>query len=190
MLHTNRNNESIDRIIKATYPSYSGRTIKVDITDKPINTRSDSYWSGGSRTYRTFLELATFRSMPVPPQSAFDPRIEGSDSVAMPLGYVCVEHTILCGDDLGITIIARPNDSQSMALPAPVTLANDERLVLQYTSRYQNTYAGITNRRYLEAHRDTSITSSDWETAKAALIVGRFLNKAGAITNAGRNAIS
>jgi len=61
---------------------------------------------------------------------------------------------------------------------------------LKYTSRYKNTYGGETNIRYKEAKRETGISQDAWNTALASLKTSKLLNKAGAITTAGRNAIA
>ncbi|KPL05710.1 hypothetical protein AMJ85_11125, partial [candidate division BRC1 bacterium SM23_51] len=48
-------------------------------------------------------------------------------------------------------------------------------------------YAGISNYRFHEAHRQTGITLEQWERGKRALIAKKLLNRAGAATNDGRN---
>jgi hypothetical protein len=49
-------------------------------------------------------------------------------------------------------------------------------------------YNGIANFRLHEARRHTGISPERYEAAKASRIARKFLNKAGAVTTAGRNA--
>jgi hypothetical protein len=58
------------------------------------------------------------------------------------------------------------------------------------TAGLKSSYGGIPNLRYYESHRRTGITQERWDNAKAACIAAGLLNKAGAITVKGRNAIS
>jgi len=105
----------IRRIVQATYPSYRGRKIRIVAQKYPLNCKS--YWDGGSRDYFTFVRLDTFQTAPMPAQSAFDRDIRGAESVTLPPGVICVEHSIFCGRDTGITIHVNPENLVSM-LPA------------------------------------------------------------------------
>jgi len=188
---------SVGRIINAAFPGYRGKKVQVKVVEHPINTRS--YWDGGSRDYFTFVNLATYESMAVPAQSAFDPKIQGADAVRLPAGFVCVRHSIFCGKDTGITIMVHP-DNAPLLLPAPgVELTADQKLVLLYTRGRKSSYMGKDRCQMAQedmeyAHRcDASkpepITRERWEAAKASLVTSGHLNKAGAITVTGKNAI-
>jgi len=110
------------------------------------------------------------------------------DLEELPPGIVIVKHSIFCGKDTGITIYANANDLTPM-LPEKTELTPHEKTVLEYTKSYKPSYAGIKNFRWHEANRDTKISLNEWETAKTKLIERKLLNKRGAITPAGRNAL-
>ena len=114
-IHVSITDPIIKRIVKATYPSYRGRKIRIVPQRYPLNCKS--YWDGGSRDYFTFLRLDTFAIAPMPAQSAFDRDIRGAESVTLPAGIICVEHSIFCGKDVGIRIHVNPENLVSM-LPA------------------------------------------------------------------------
>lgn len=174
------------RIASATFPDYTGRTFKLSVSDAPLDCAS--YWSGGSRSYFRFLNLSTLAvSDEVPAQSAFDTSVRGLDAVQLPPGFACVEHSIFCGKDTGLTIHIQPENAARL-LPAKVELSKQELTVLAATRSLKNSYAGQSNYRFHEANRETGITAQEWETAKASLSSGGLLDARGAITAAGKNA--
>lgn len=186
-IHVEHTDETIQKIARASFPAYNGRLFQLAVSDSPIDVRS--YWDGGSRSYFVFVNLATMQaSQQVPAQSAFDAPINGADSVQLPEGFACVEHSIFCGKDMGLTIHILPANAAKL-IPPTVELTREQRIVLIATHSYKNTYAGTSNYRFVEAHSETGITAIDWETAKASLIASGHLNNAGALTIAGKNAI-
>ena len=183
-IHTN--DQDVMMIGRAAFPDYSGRKFRVKVAIHPINVRS--YWEGGSRTFFKFIKLSDVsKSFEVPAQSAFDRPIEGADSVELVPGLACVSHSYFCGKDMGIEIMVHPDNAPRL-LPEPMELTEDEKIVLKYTKGYKACYAGRSNNRLYEAQHYTDITEARWEVAKASCIQKGLLNKAGAITNAGRNA--
>ena len=177
----------IKKIIAATFPKYKGRKIKVSTS---IPSCLDSYWDGGSRDYYAFYCLDNGRTHDVHSNHPVFERGQPRDlEDGLPLRLVIVCHSYFRGKDMGLTIYANAADLAPM-LPAPVELTEDEQTVLHYTSGYKSTYNGIKNYRFHEARSSTGITAERWEAAKASLIAAKFLNKAGAITAKGRNAIS
>lgn len=172
------------RICKIAYPDYNGKKFRVSVVGHPFSV--SSYWDGGSRNYFTFVNLSTMAVMPIPPQSAYDPKIQGADAVSLVPGLVCVEHTYFCGKDAGCTVMVHPENAPKY-LPQKVELTEDERIVLDYTGALKPSYAGISNYRFHQAHREKGITIERWNAAKDMLITKRLLNKAGAITQEGRN---
>src|ERR1700730_5486867 len=106
------NDHLIRRILKATYPDYRGRKIRIVPQRYPLNFKS--YWEGGSRDYFAFVRLDTMQSAAMPAQSAFDKDIRGAESVTLPPGVICVEHSIFCGRDIGIRIHVNPVNLVSM----------------------------------------------------------------------------
>ena len=106
----------IKTLVSKAYPSYRGRKYRLTVSDSPINCAS--HWDGGSRDYFVFANLATGEvSSQVPAQSAFDKQISGVQDVRLPAGFVCIEHSIFCGKDSGITIHVLPENAAKF-LPA------------------------------------------------------------------------
>lgn len=171
----------------AAFPTYKGRSFKLLVTDGPINVRS--CWDGGSRDYYAFVNLATLEaSQTVPTQSTFDKPIAGADSVSLPDGFACVEHSIFCGKDMGLIITVGPKNAANL-LPAPIELTSQEKIVLAATAGLKNTYGGRTDIRFTEAASYTGITRQQWLDTQSSLVKHGLLRKNGSITNEGRNAI-
>ena len=111
-----KTDESIAKILRATYPDYRGRKVYVDPSDGPVDVRS--YWSEGSRDYFVAVDLRTMRTIAVPQNGTpFDGGPLSPNGVIPPVGYAIVEHSIFCGKDVGITIHVHP-DSMPRFLPA------------------------------------------------------------------------
>lgn len=178
------NDGDVQRLGRLAFPDYTGRKFQVHVCES-VNIRS--CWEGGSRDFFKFVRLHDmFCSAEMPQQSAYDAPIRGGDDVKLVPGLVCVEHSIFCGKDTGITIHVHAENAPKY-LPAPVDLTEDEKTVLSYTKSCKSSYAGISNFRFHEATRRTKITLDRWEAAKASCIVKGLLNKAGALTIDGRN---
>lgn len=177
--------ETLRKIIAATFPSYRGRKFKLS-TDIP--TRIDSYWSGGSKSSFSFYELSTGKVLDVASNHPFFEAGNPRELDGLPPGIILVKHSIFCGKDMGITVYANSGDLTPM-LPPKAELTPHEKTVLEYTRSLKSSYAGIKNYRFVEAKRSTGIKLEEWEAAKATLIEKKLLNKRGAITPAGRNAI-
>lgn len=102
-------NVEVKRIAKLAFPEYRGRKFRFQVQTYSIDLRS--YWDGGTRSYFKFVCLADGRvSIEVPVQSAFDKQIKGLDACTVPEGFVCVEHVIFCGKDLGLRLHVHPNN--------------------------------------------------------------------------------
>ena len=182
--HTNHTD--VKKIAKAAYPNYNGRKFAVKIANHPLNV--SSYWEGGSRDYFVFLRLDNLQTYEVPPQSMYDPKIKGTESVKIVPGMLCVKHTYFCGKDLGITIYVHPDNAPNLLPDTNTELTRDEKIVLVYTKTYKNTYGGRTDIRFQEA-REKGISLEEWNKAVSSLQDKKMLNKARAITNEGKNAV-
>ena len=196
-IYLDKIDNTIARIIQASYPEYRGKKIKLAIGDDPIDMRS--YWDGGSRDYFRIVNLATFEIASIPAQSAFDKVIPGADAVKLPDGFACVQHSIFCGKDSGLTIMIGSANAAPL-LPAPSAELNaDQTLVLLYTVSLKSSYAGkdrcemaredMDYARRVNPGKPAPITRDAWNAAKQSLIADGYLNKAGAILPKGRNAI-
>lgn len=176
---------TIQKIVRATFPNYRGK--KFCISDSPPS-RLNSYWDGGSRDYYAFYHLDTGKTYGIgsnhPCFEANNPR----ELETLPERIVVVEHSILQGKDMGITIYANKIDMTPM-LPPKQEYSEHEITVLFYTSALKNSYGGETNIRFTKASRTTGITQDEWNTAKQSCIIKGLLKKNGGITPNGRNAI-
>jgi len=174
------------KIVSATFPEYTGRKFKLS-TDIP--DRLDSYWDGGTRETFVFFCLDTQRHAGVKSNHPLFERGNPNVLEVLPFRILLVKHSILRGKDAGITVYANKEDLAPL-LPEATQTSEDEQIVLRFTSRLKSSYNGIKNYRLHLAKRDTGITEERWEVAKASLIASKCLNKAGAITPKGRNAIT
>lgn len=183
MVYIDKPDDTIKKIVGATFPEYKGRKFKISSN---IPKRLDSYWSGGSRDYYAFYELSTDKAFLIASNHPAFEKYNQRDLDELPPGIVLVNHRISCGRDVGITIFANPVDITPL-LPSHTEVTDNEKIVLRYTVWLKPSYNGIKNYRFYEANRITGISLSDWEIAKQSLIEKKLLNKAGAITAAGRN---
>lgn len=100
----------VKALVAKAYPAYRGRKFRLIVSEHPINC--SSFWDGGSRDYFVFANLATGEvTQAMPPQSGFDRPIAGLNAVSLPVNYACLEHSIFCGKDSGITIHIRPENA-------------------------------------------------------------------------------
>lgn len=177
----------IAQICRAAFPGYNGKMFRLD-TAEQLNCRS--YWDEGSRDDFAFVRLSDMQATaPVPDQSPFNTPIPGIERVKLPDGVACVRHTISRGKDLGLTIFVNAATMNPTLLPAKAELCVDEQIVLAATATYKPSYNGISDYRFREAREYTGITRERWKAAKASCIARKLLNKAGAITTEGRNAL-
>lgn len=174
--------------------SYSGNKFKAYVTEHMTVPATAGLWDGGSRDTYSAYRLADGAQVQFPGQhlSPWDNRKD--QQVTMQPGIAIIEHSVFCGKDMGLTFYLHPTDAAPM-LPAPqADLTAVEALVLEYTISRKSSYQG--KDRYAMALDDYRYREgaplfpkrAQWDEAKAALITRGYLNKAGAVTTAGRNA--
>jgi len=164
---------------------YNGRKLEVKAFKE---SELLSYWSGGSRTYFTFYNLVSEERVEIVQNgTAFDGQRYSIND--LPDNIVMVETKIFRGKLSGCTIHVRQDQISPMLPDKQISISDNERLVLQYTRSYKSSYAGIKNFRFYQANRDNGITLESWNTAKQSLIDKKLLNKRGAITSKGKNAL-
>jgi hypothetical protein len=176
---------------------YAGKKFKAVVTEQVTVPADAGIWSGGSRDYWKGVNLATGEVAGLPNQESSPWNANRYERViALRPGFAVVRSTMFQGRDLGLTFYIHPDNAAAM-FPAPaVELTCDERLVLLATRMFKSSYGG--QDRYQMAERDYACkalldgaaypTRAAWDAAKASLIERKLLNKAGAITPAGRNA--
>jgi hypothetical protein len=165
--------------------SYHGR--KFQIVPAESMTLS-SYWDGGSRTYYAVISQVPGEIQSVMIGECGGPFQPPPSKVALNPQTMVVSHHIFCGEDLGLTFYVHPSILPKY-LPEPASLTRNEKIVLCATRSYKSTYAGDGNYRFHEARRITGINLEFWATAKTGLIAKGLLNKSGALTVDGKNAI-
>lgn len=184
VVHLKRSDRTVDSIVRLAFPAYTGQKVQANITDtiQFYNTM----WDGGSRRTYVYVDLACGRAVQVQ-QASFLQRDEFYEKQQpIPEGFVCVVHAECRSEHIEIH---GPAANLSPLLPKTTELTDDEKTVLIATRSYKSSYAGISNYRFHEATSKTGITLERWEAAKAILITKGFLNKAGAITVDGKNAV-
>jgi hypothetical protein len=184
--HVDKIDSSMQNIITACFPAYKGKTVKISV-DIPSMLRS--YWDGGSRTYYAFYSLENGVTFEVESNHPMFEAGKPGKLDKLPERVLLVAHSIFCGKDMGITIYANASDLAPMLPKNEAELTFDEKVVLTFTRCFKSSYAGIPNYRAHEASRVHGMTLKTWEITKQALIEKGLLNKAGAITANGKNAI-
>ncbi len=174
---------------------YSGKMFKARVCESVTIPMDAGLWSGGSReTYRVVRLADGAEIEPLRDQSPWD-RARRDISVTLEPGIAVICHSMFCGKDHGLTFYVHPSNAAQL-LPAPsAELTDHEKIVLTATRSYKSSYGG--KDRYEMAQGDYRYgdkahlypTRAQWDAAKQSLIGKGLLNKAGAITTAGKNAI-
>jgi hypothetical protein len=180
-----------------TLDGYTGRKFKMVSAEHCDISAHDGYWSGGSRVTHFAVRLADGAILPLT-DTTRHPLNVSATTTRYPIvsGIAIVAHSIFCGKDSGLTFYIHPTDIVPL-LPASVELTPHEKIVLAATSRYKSSYAGQS--RYQQARYDFKYynlaekhgpfpTMEQWEATKESLVSKGLLNRAGAITPAGKNA--
>ena len=178
--------------------AYDGKKFSAIITDSVTIPADAGLWSGGSRDTYSAIRLSDGKQVPVSDNMSSPWNDSRQDrNVDLANGLAVIRHSMFRGKDMGLTFYIHPNNAATL-LPAPQeALSEHERIVLNATKSYKSSYNGMD--RYTMAQnnvrwgpvekRDSFPTREQWNDAKNKLIVSGHLNKAGAITVKGRNAI-
>lgn len=174
--------KDIPQMLLKVFPNYTGKKFQVE--QKTKVSLSGAYWDGGSRNEYRAVNMDTGEILPADGklQNPFTPGY-AVPTVEIPPRVCVVEHTIFCGKDLGITFHVNPSDYQNL-LPPGEELTEDEKKVLVATRCYKSSYNGQTRQQMSKIPLDI------WKQASETLKDKGLLDKRGAITNKGRNAVS
>jgi hypothetical protein len=175
---------------------YAGRKFQASVCETVTVPMTAGLWDGGSRDVYSYIRLSDGAAVEMPGQRNAPDSSRSEVLVTLVPGYAVVRHSRFQGQDMGLTFYIHPDNAATM-LPAPsADLAPHEKLVLIATRSLKSSYGG--RDRYQMAADEYSCrqalgdstypTREQWDAAKAALISRGYLNKAGAITPAGRNA--
>jgi len=173
----------VKEIIKHTFPEYNGKNISVSTFEGPMELRS--YWDSGARDFWSIINLTTNRSKTIPENgSPFIPKVFKISK--LPPNFAVVQWSKGRYEQV---IVYVNRDNLSKLLPDKKEVSWAEKVVLCVTRSLKSSYGGVSDYRFKEALKDTGITKVEWDQAKTALISKGMLNKAGAITNDGKNVI-
>lgn len=183
-IHLDRRHPAVIRILKLAFPDYKGNRVTVETAGSV--RFSGTMWQDGYRdrycVVRFDGQTASIPTEPFLQRSELHER----DYPLQP-GYAVIRWSQ--GRYSHVTILVHP-DMVPRFLPTDDSkLERDHLIVLVATRSLKASYGGVKNFRFTEARRYTGITLESWERAKADLIDRKLLNKAGAITNDGRNAL-
>jgi hypothetical protein len=161
--------------------SYNGNKFKAYVCTEMTIPSDAGLWSGGSRDTYSAINFSTGEIVPFPGQQSAPWDSSRADrKVTLEPGFAVVEHTIFSGKDLGLTFYLHP-DNATKLLPPATDLGEHEAIVRYEMKREDWSYSWRKNPPFMSREQ--------WEEAKASLISKGLLNKAGAITVNGRNAL-
>jgi hypothetical protein len=176
----------VQELARRAFPAYTGRRFVLEPFTHPLT--ATSYWDGGCRDYWCLVNLATNRTWMVPENGT--PFVNHGKTFKigrLPENVALVRHYL--GRFESVTIYLNPANLRADLIPPKPALEWAESVVLAATRSLKSSYAGIKNYRFHEAHERTGINETEWDSAKAVCIQKGLLNRAGAITDDGRNAI-
>jgi hypothetical protein len=183
-VHLSRKDKSVDDIIRNAFPFQGCQKVWAYVTNQVHFYGTQ--WDEGSRREYVILRLLDMARYDVAEAPFLRKDEFYTKPHEIPPGFVVVVHCIGRYEHFEIY---SPAENISKLLPAPVELSEDEKIVLMATAGFKSSYAGIKDYRFSEATRKTKITRERYDVAKATLIEKKLLQKNGAITPEGRNAI-
>lgn len=175
---------------------YRGKFFRVMLCERVTIPSDAGLWDGGSRTTYHVIRLADGATVPAANHAAAPWADRRDNTIVLRPGFAVVQSSMFRGKDMGLTFHMLASDAAPL-LPSPApAMTEHERIVLEYTASRKASYGG---RDRYQMYRDDAapcwkpkpdnlMTRADWDAAKAALIERGYLNRAGAITVAGRNA--
>jgi hypothetical protein len=178
--------------------AYAGKKFQAEVCEQVFISSQDGIWDGGSRTTYQMIEAHTSRTIPISDNMSAPWNAARKDqTVKLEPGYIVIAHSIFCGKDMGLKFYVHPSNAAAL-LPAKTDeLTPYEKLVLTATRSLKSSYGGQDRYEMMSSeYRSRSIlgelaypTRAQWDETKTTLIAKGLLNKAGAITVQGRNAV-
>ena len=161
---------------------YTGQKFKAEPAESVFIPADAGLWSGGSRNTYSAIELATGRAAAVSDNITNPWSADRQDrTVPLRAGFAIVKHSIFCGKDFGLTFFVHPSDiTKLLPQPASDDLNATELKALAIVRGLKSSYRA-------EYFSRAGISAGEAEAIKAKLCKLGYLNKAGAITVAGRN---
>jgi hypothetical protein len=157
---------------------YRGNKFQVN---SATHYQMSNYWNGGSKATCYAINRAGLKVVS-PSTKTNDPNNKQAHvSLEIPPGIFLIEHRISSGKDLGITVISRPDELDTGALPETHDCNDHELIYLCFTLAYKSNY------RFNEAQRSTNINAEDWNNAKQSCISKGLTDKRGTPNLTGKN---
>lgn len=177
MLYADTKDATIRRVLEAC--AITNRNVAIEGATRIA--MHGSRWDGGYRNVYTAVCLQTFVAKRIPVDTFGSPEVDiPTDAAIVVFHYQGIRDSV--------SIYVHP-DNLTRMLPAGNDVSNSEAIVLIWTAALKNTYAGESDIRFKRAKDSQGITREDWDSAMESLKARKLLNKAGAITNDGRNAV-
>lgn len=188
--------------------AYDGKKFQAQVTATVTIPSDAGLWSEGSRDTYQLIDLATGEAVKASDNltAPWDGARKDREITLQP-GYAVIRHTIARGKDMGLTFFVHPDNAAKLLPAPPAPLTPYELTVLEATCGKKSSYGGKDRYQmaqddcrpfgdspssYLKSYGLDAATPfpsrAQWDEAKALLIGKGLLNKAGAVTPAGRNA--
>lgn len=177
MIYTNDPN--IVKLGLFAFPAYTGKKFQCEFVDYPISVIS--YWDGGTRDYFVMVKNDLSARLETPETRPGVNDLAAQKGMTPPPGYCLVCNRIFCGKSAGLSLYFNKADQVLMLPDEAVSLSEGEKAVLWATQAFKS-FCRVDQ--YLLSKWD------DWDENVLSLKAKGMLQKNGAITNKGRNAIS
>ena len=187
-IHVDRKDDQfIDRLCRMAFPNHTKKTATLCPTESL--TLHGMYWDGGSKSDYVAIDFDTMQIVDLSGQPGWSnpPQFGGPANPPVILltganeNIVIVESTVFCGNIMPLRLHANPSRLTPF-LPKQNDLTEDERAVLSVTR-------GLKSFARMDEWKRMGLTEARINAAKESLIAKGLLNKRGAITTAGKNAI-
>lgn len=166
----------------ASLLDYNGHKVDVEISDAKMYLQS--FWDSGSKKEFYCFDMSG-KHIPIIVQNAPLPFYDGpkADYIPSPDRFI-IEHSTFGGKDMGLTVYLHPQSIMVKSLPAtskPDIQQND--LFILTTIKAYKSFARP------DAYKRAGFTTTEVDKIKERLFQQGYINKAGAITPAGRNIV-
>lgn len=179
VVYLTANDPAARDLIGKTFPDFKGNNIRLQIVPEMNEfTSLFSMWDGGSKDEYKLINLQTNEVMSPPVKDGYVAPFK------LPTGFALIERSYFMGKQ-SVTIWITKENAAPLLGPTE-DLTNDEKKVLVATRSLKSSYAGQSNYR----QKESGLDPETWERTKQELIGKGLLNRSGAITVAGKNAVS
>jgi hypothetical protein len=163
---------------------YSGNKFQAKACEEVYIPSDAGLWDGGSRTTYHAVEFNTGRQVPLPNQELAPWDKERSERrVPLRPGFAIVKSSMYRGTDLGLTFYVHPDDTAKL-IPQDKS-ATLEPIELKFLAIMR----GVKSSYRLDEFRRQGISTAQIAAFKDKFTAIGYLNKQGAITIQGKNAV-